>query len=60
MLNMLNLEGPTCPSVQVRHKGLKKVIFFATFFHLLCEGNPMIEYESMKGLLHFLQVKTYL
>jgi hypothetical protein len=40
------------------HEGLKKVIQFVTVFYLLQEGKPMLEYESMKGFLQFLQVKN--
>jgi hypothetical protein len=42
------------------HESLKKVIQFALFSTYSKKGKPMFAYESMKGLLHFLQVKKFL
>jgi hypothetical protein len=42
------------------HEGLKKVIQFVTVFYLVREGKPMLEYESTRGFLQFLQVKNCL
>lgn len=40
-----------------REKGIK-VVQFATIFHLLQQGCPMLEYEAIKPLYEFLVVPT--
>jgi len=33
--------------------------WFVTIFHLLWKGKSMLEYENMKGLLQFIQMRNY-
>jgi hypothetical protein len=40
-------------------KRKKKIVQFSICFHMLHEGRPMIHYESMHKLLHFLDVKLF-
>jgi len=35
-----------------------KIVQFATFFHVLENGEPMVEYEYLKPLFEFLKVKN--
>jgi hypothetical protein len=39
-----------------RGERARKKVQFATVFHVLSEGSPMIEYESLQRLLLFLEV----
>jgi len=40
-------------------KRKKKLVQFSTCFHMLVEGRPMIDFESMNKLVHFLDVKNF-
>ncbi len=37
----------------------KKLVQFSICFHMMVESRPMINYESMSKLLHFLDVKNF-
>ncbi len=37
----------------------KKLVQFFMCFHMLVEGTPMIDFESMSKLLHFLDAKNF-
>jgi len=38
----------------------KKLVQFFVCFHMFVKGKPMIDYESMSKLLHFLYMKDFL
>jgi hypothetical protein len=37
----------------------KKLVQFFVYFHMFVKGKPMIDYENMNKLLHFLDVKDF-
>jgi hypothetical protein len=37
----------------------KKLVQFSTYFHMMVEGKPMIDFECMNKLLHVLDVKNF-
>ncbi len=40
-------------------KGRKKIVYFVICFHLIYKSKPVMNYENMKKLLYFLDVKDF-